>query len=146
MCWSWPCRSSIHFQTSNISMKILFQGYSNLNPCNIVVKTVLNFYEDISFREKSLLSHFAIGHFCYRSAVMMKLPNTNISMSCCTADAFKIAEGILSLVSGPTNPIDLNMFPYGVERTAIKLMYCNPLQSQNLMDPSVSQFLFWKEM
>lgn len=121
-------------------MKILFQGYLNLNPCNIVVKTVLNFYKEISFREKSLLSRFAIGHFCYRSAVMMKLPNSSISMSCCTDDAFKIAEGIPSLVT--TNPIDLYMFPYGVERTAIKLMYFNPLQSQNLRDPNASQFLF----
>ena len=65
--------------------------------------------------KKSLLSHFAIGHFCYRGAVMMKLPNTSISMSCCTADAFKIAEGIPSLVSVPTNPMDKYMFPYGVE-------------------------------
>lgn len=48
----------------------------------------------------------------------MKLPNESSSVSCFTADALKIAEGIPSQSSislphsTPTNPIDLFMFPY----------------------------------
>jgi hypothetical protein len=106
-------------------MKILlFQGYSNLDPCNVVVKTVLSFYEEI----KSILGYSTIGHFCYRSTVKMKPPIKGISMFCFMAGAFKVAEGIpsrsnLSLLCGsPTSPIDLFMFPCEAERAAVKLM------------------------
>lgn len=90
-------------------MKILlFQGYSNLDPYNVVVKSVLSFYEEI----KSILSYSTIGHFCYRSTVKMKPPIKGISVSHFTASAFKVAEGIpswssLSLLCGtPTSLTD----------------------------------------
>lgn len=92
--------------------------------CNVVVKIVLSFYEEI----KSILGYFIIGYFCYRSIVKMKFFIKGIFMFCFMVGVFKVVEGIflrfnfLLLCGSFISLIDFFMFFCEVERVVVKLM------------------------